>query len=294
MQKHAYLILAHNEFNLLEKLIKFLDDERNDIYIHIDKKINGFDFDKFSRLVKHSVIEFVPRVSVKWGDISMVKAEYSLLSAALANQEYAYLHLLSGVDVPLKNLDEISAFFEKNNGVEFVNVSSRNLTPTEYDRVRTYHFASGRRNILNRAVTKAESLLSHILKIDRAKNVDIRRGSQWFSITGEFAKYLMSQKKFVMKQFNHTLIPDEFFMQTVVVNSPFKDRVYDLKSSSRCCDPVRYTDWNRGAPYTFTIDDYDELIGCGCLFARKFSSVTDCEIIDKLYERLNENGEELF
>ena len=35
---HAYMIIAHNQFELLERLIAALDDERNDIYIHIDKK----------------------------------------------------------------------------------------------------------------------------------------------------------------------------------------------------------------------------------------------------------------
>lgn len=29
---HAYLIIAHNEFEVLQKLIEALDDPRNDIY----------------------------------------------------------------------------------------------------------------------------------------------------------------------------------------------------------------------------------------------------------------------
>lgn len=32
MNKHAYLIIAHNDFYILEKLLMLLDDERNDIY----------------------------------------------------------------------------------------------------------------------------------------------------------------------------------------------------------------------------------------------------------------------
>lgn len=32
MQKHAYMIIAHNEFDLLEILVRLLDDPRNDIY----------------------------------------------------------------------------------------------------------------------------------------------------------------------------------------------------------------------------------------------------------------------
>ena len=35
MKKHAFLIMAHNQFDLLEMLIKLLDDPRNDIYLHI-------------------------------------------------------------------------------------------------------------------------------------------------------------------------------------------------------------------------------------------------------------------
>lgn len=31
-RKHAYLIMAHNEFEVLKKLIIILDDKRNDIY----------------------------------------------------------------------------------------------------------------------------------------------------------------------------------------------------------------------------------------------------------------------
>lgn len=38
-EKHAYLILAHNDPKVLELLVRLLDDSRNDIYIHVDKKV---------------------------------------------------------------------------------------------------------------------------------------------------------------------------------------------------------------------------------------------------------------
>ena len=31
--KHAFLIIAHNEYPILEVLLSMLDDERNDIYL---------------------------------------------------------------------------------------------------------------------------------------------------------------------------------------------------------------------------------------------------------------------
>lgn len=36
--RHAYCIIAHNQPRLLWRLLSLLDDERNDIYLHIDKK----------------------------------------------------------------------------------------------------------------------------------------------------------------------------------------------------------------------------------------------------------------
>lgn len=35
--KHAYLIIAHNEPKVLETLLNCIDDRRNDVYLHIDK-----------------------------------------------------------------------------------------------------------------------------------------------------------------------------------------------------------------------------------------------------------------
>ena len=33
--RHAYMIIAHNQFDLLEKIVSCLDTPNNDIYIHI-------------------------------------------------------------------------------------------------------------------------------------------------------------------------------------------------------------------------------------------------------------------
>ena len=39
-KKHAYLIIAHNNWKQLSLLLSVLDDERNDIYIHIDNTVH--------------------------------------------------------------------------------------------------------------------------------------------------------------------------------------------------------------------------------------------------------------
>ena len=52
MNRHAYLIMSFNHFDLLKKLIILLDDKRNDIFIHVDIKSEDFDESYFKNVTK--------------------------------------------------------------------------------------------------------------------------------------------------------------------------------------------------------------------------------------------------
>lgn len=105
------LIMAHHQFEILEKLMMQLDHERNDLYIHIDRKSYGFDQSYFEQICKKSKVVFIPRMSVHWGDSSQTKCELRLIEAALSTgQDYLYLHLLSGVDLQIKKTAQIHDF----------------------------------------------------------------------------------------------------------------------------------------------------------------------------------------
>ena len=95
--KHAFLIIAHNEYPILEVLLSMLDDERNDIYLHIDKRAVGlYQKIKGFKIKKAGFYLIEKNMKVYWGDISLVKVEYLLFETALKNGPYAYYHLLSG------------------------------------------------------------------------------------------------------------------------------------------------------------------------------------------------------
>ena len=79
---HAYLIMAHNEFDLLEKLIRLLDDKDADIYIHIDAKVKELDRKSIKNLVLQSNMFFVDSIDVQWGDRSQIDVEMLLLRKA--------------------------------------------------------------------------------------------------------------------------------------------------------------------------------------------------------------------
>ena len=141
VMRHAFLILAHNEFQILKILLSMLDDGRNDIYLHIDKKVvlGPLEQDLF-RLAKARLFVLEQRLDVRWGDISVVKAELLLLETASMKGPYDYYHLLSGVDLPIKSQDYIHRFFEKNKGYEFVPYSCGEANLKDLERkVFKYH-----------------------------------------------------------------------------------------------------------------------------------------------------------
>lgn len=112
MNKHAYLIMAHNNWNILKLLLKALDREENDFYIHIDSKVSSFDEMMLDGVLKKSNLNFVERKNVKWADYSQIDVTLDLLQSAKSNYNYSYYHLLSGVDMPIKSSEYIYNYFE--------------------------------------------------------------------------------------------------------------------------------------------------------------------------------------
>lgn len=52
--KFAYLVMAHKADYTFQKLLSAIDDVRNDIYLHIDKKSDIDSFKKLAQNVKQS------------------------------------------------------------------------------------------------------------------------------------------------------------------------------------------------------------------------------------------------
>lgn len=278
MNKHAYLIIAHNEPKILEVLLGLLDDERNEIFLHVDKRsvevrkqMENIHLRSASLHILHSPME------VYWGDISQVLVEYKLFEEAHAVGPFAYYHLLSGVDLPLKTQTEIHHFFDQHAGKEFVGFWMDAVHQRDLKRkVCRYHFFTKyfkggprwKHNVC--AFLRNVSLaLQKILPFSRNQRLELRKGYNWVSITNDFCTYLLDHKEEVLRSFKYTLCPDEIFLQTMLWNSPFKEKIYSLESASE--GSLRAIDWKRGNPYVWQLADADELLASPYLFARKFA-----------------------
>lgn len=285
--KHAYLIIAHNNFEILELLIKSIDDNRNDIYLHIDAKVKEFDFYYFKNLVIYSNIYFTQsRVDVRWGSVSQIETELLLFKTATNNGTYLYYHLLSGVDMPIKSQDEIHNICNNLQGYEFITYLDRYW---DEERVRKLWLFGSQlrkgRGVKYRLKSLTRKLFMRIQKATKYNHFKgraetLKKGANWVSITDNAARYIVSQSKETLKLYRFSWCGDEVYKQTILYNSPFRDKIYTHNGKS-CCK--RAIDWERGGPYTYRKEDFELLINSPNLFARKFDWDTDCEIVKLIY-----------
>lgn len=286
--KHAYLIIAHNEFELLKALLTSLDYEDNDIYLHIDKKAGDINALEFQKCLNHSTLYILEqRMDVQWGNYSQIACELLLLKAASKNH-YNYYHLCSGVDLPIKSQDEIHRFFDLHAGKEFVQFEGLVLSSEERYRVSKYHFVVKRkRNFFEKVVY--HTLLMFQFAIDRTKknNWEYVKGANWFSITDELVRFVLDSEEVIAKAFKYTRCADEIFLQTLVYNSKFRERLYNQAFDDDYAAICYEIDWNRGKPYTYRDEDFPILMNSSQMFARKFSWNQDCTVIKRIVDQVS-------
>lgn len=290
---HAYLIMVHNNLQQLKQLVSVLKGKNNDIYIHLDKKMGEVDYSAVEKEFPGHLF-FTNRTNVIWGDYSQINCELLLLKMAVKTRKYDYLHLLSGSDLPLKTQADIYSFFEKNNGKEFVHYETKELAGPNLEKVKYYFplqsYIAGKRN----AIYYLQRVLIHIqrlAKINRRKNSSMvfAKGANWFSITGNFAEFVVSQEEWISNTFRHTLCCDEIFLQTVLINSKFAKNLYYNGFDDNYIGNMRHIVWEGSGvnshPHIFTKNDIYELKKSNMIFARKFSDEAGVLWIEELSRR---------
>lgn len=275
--KHAFCIIAHNEPVVFKSLCWKIDHPDNDIYVFIDKKSKyKEELQSVVSELKCSRITFLSNTfHIHWGSISLSKAEIALFEKAVNSAEYDYIHLCSGVDQLLHPMKDFHSFFENNAGYEFVNIEF-----DDYSRERArrrvsywYFFPQWARNF-NKFLGLINSTTIKIQKIfpfRRNRNLcEVYTGSEWCSITRDFAHFIISKKEEICRIFKFTFAPDEVYKQWLLLNSDFIAKHYNDGNRK---DNLREIDWKRGNPYSWRDEDIEELWNSSNYFVRKSSPI---------------------
>lgn len=234
--KICYLILAHNNFGHLDRLIKALTDTGSSFYIHIDKKAEEIYIpsSENTRVIPESI-------DINWGGFSMIEATLALLNYGTAHSSNAdYYILISGVDYPIRSKKFLYNLLEK--GKEYIDLAPVPVLYKPTERYEYYYFDYDRRNLKHYNPKFLTEVLLKKFKIKRKAPFTIYAGTQWFALTQGCVQYVLetiSKDRRYIDFFRHTLVPDEAFFQTIIGNSPF----YKNTASS-----LTYTDWEVPVP----------------------------------------------
>jgi hypothetical protein len=274
--KIAYLILAHQNPRLLQRVIKTLSSENCAFFIHIDRKSS---MEQFSGIAGKHIFFSTERLPVYWGEFSQVEAALLLVQQALASQQhFDYFILMQGSDYPLRSETYIHNFLEQNRGLEFMDLVKMPAPGKPLSRINTVRYPSNQpiRRFAARVLAKLG-----LAQRDHRKylgGLEPFSGGACWALSREACQYVlefMDRNPHVGKFFQNTPAADEALFHTILGNSAF---------GSRIRKNLVYADWSAEGshPEIITqqqVDHFgvqekvwlDDVYGSGeALFARKF------------------------
>jgi hypothetical protein len=296
--KIAYIILAHHYPEQLIRLVSRLNTDEVSFFIHIDKKTDNDIYQQIvGQLNELPNVFFAKRCNSYWGDFGILEATLEAINSIVKTEiNFDYVILLSGQDYLIKSNEYIQMFLEGNQGKEFIEYFS--LPSSKWNgglqRIEYWFLAGNNRYYCIPKEGEFKSYIGSLLysffilflpkKRKLPEGFTIYGGSQFWCLTGECVKWInifaKQNPKFV-KRFHYTFCPDEIFFQTVVLNSPFKDKVVN--------DNLKYIDWgnNDGChPMILDKNDFEKIRESKKIFARKFDKNKDLDILDMIDEMI--------
>ena len=301
MQKN-YLILAHKNPLQLGRMIERLDDGASKFFIHLDAKTP---IEPFAACLEGAHIRFIDkRERCVWGDFSIVQATIRLMEAA--SKEQGLFILMSGQDYPIQSQGYINDFLERNKEFDFIEIEplEEKWKPKMVkDKLEHYHILHseerGHSNcyapFAHCSVFQKLRTLTHLLK-GRLSRKNFRllcslpkrvapfgcqyAGSQFWAFSERtfyaVLNYIREHKAALEEYYKYTSSSDEIYFHSVLMDLVAKDSTIKLK------DPITYVNYFR-KNNVFVTEDFEKLSSAkGKLFARKFDTDIDIEILNKL------------
>jgi len=273
--KIANVLLVHKNPHQVCRLITRLNYPDIDCWIHIDKKHDTVDFRNL--ILKKKVYLVQPNLKVDWGCYNTVEAMLTSIDNVLnAKENYAYINFMSGQDYPLRPLVFFYNYLKEYNGYEFIGNRPFEESHQNIIRFKKYHF--------NNYTFPCKGLFERVInKILPERKFpypfEVRKGPQWMTLTRDAMHYILEftyKNPRYVNYFKTVHIPDEFFFQTLLFNSPFQKRMKN--------QIFHYIDWSetKNNPKTLGINDYDKLINSNLFFARKFDETFDSSILEAI------------
>jgi hypothetical protein len=185
--------------------------------------------------------------------------------------DISHIKYLSGQDYPIKPVDEFERAMVGRGKMSSMDINS--LPRTEWigrgglDRVEYSYFRVAGRFI-------------RLVKRRLPNGIRFYGGSQFWCLARDHCRYVLAEAENWLPVFRHSLIPDEMFFQTMLMNSNFSEELVN--------EAITYVHFVGSAPSPslLGLGDFPMLIQSPAYFARKFDIDLDPSILDALDRQL--------
>lgn len=281
--KIAYIILAHKYPEQLIRLILRLNTESTHFFLHIDKKTSHEIYSQILNSLSHLPnIFFLDRHNIYWGEFSIVKAIIEGIKT-LFNLKISvdYVILLTGQDYPLKSNIQIKTFLKEHEGKSFISYFP--LPHTSGYQGWMYRIERWNFRLFNKRIRLPNKYTGFIPKRKFPKNFKPFAGYAYWCLSQECIEYIhnfINQNSEFVNYYKFVEIPDEGFFQTILLNSPLKDKIIN--------DDLRYIKWVPEAAHPLILgqQDFEEMMSSSKLFARKFALSQDAKVLDLIDKKI--------
>lgn len=271
----AYIISAYHRPDLLFRLVDALGGAP--VAVHIDRKSDIGPTVRM-RAGAYSNVTLLPRHVCHWGLFGHVAASLEGLKwFTTTTADYAIL--LTGQCYPIKSTSVIESAVDGLNGGSMIELSdfpkAEWLAGDDggYRRVDRFYVKWPRRK-RPRAINLWRRQLPYQLHP--------AGGSSYWCLSREAVEYCLqfiaAHRRFVWFC-KSVFVPDEMFFQTILGNSPLRDRLVDKL--------LHYTDWSGGgaSPAVLGLPELPAAMASDKWFARKFEDVAVLDAIDGIIGR---------
>lgn len=292
-KKQAYLITAYKDFAAVYELASFLC-EYDKVYIHVDQKSREIGSDEIGRLNALPNCEAYSEYTIAWGGYTHVQAILSLMKRAVADEEVAYMHLLTGEDFLLQSPETLHRMFVKENRIYLSYIKEQDFNEAVKKRYLYYNIMQNQ-NVKNPFLWQLQDFTVKVQKwcgIRRKALGEFRtiyKGLVYISLPTEAAMDILNYVKNhpeYEKDLYRCQIPEEFFFHTLLLNDSFCNGKWKGKIVDK---ELRYMNWERGnggSPVYLEDDDYEQMANYDGCFARKFHGRESAGLKQKIKDNL--------
>jgi len=272
----AYFLLVHRYPEQFKRMFRAVYAPGNHYLVHVDASSGpALAADIRAFLEPYQGTEILPPKRALWGGYSLVDAELRGMKRLLAmGSRWTHFINLSGQDFPLRTQRYIADFLAEHPDTQFMRCADQQeVRPDTMNRV-SHIFIEAFQRIIRTGIPRSFPA-----------GVTPFIGTQWKIVSRRFCEYVCHDPavRRLKRFYRRTLIADEGFFQTVLMNGFQRGAVVD--------DDMRTIDWVPDGeiklrPRTFTIRDATRLKISPDLFARKFDETEDSEILEALEAHL--------